>query len=87
MVPTRKRELGLSVAPNGQGMRVTAVQPGSVADELGIEPGDVVLTVHRWPVRSLDWWHLLRSGDDGSVRLEIEDGKTGARAVRFARLG
>jgi hypothetical protein len=47
---TRKRELGLSVAPDGDGVRVTAVQPGSA----GHEPGDVVLTVHRWPVRDLD---------------------------------
>ncbi len=68
-------------------MRVTHVERDSVGHDLGIEPGDVVLTVHRWPVRTLEWRNLLVSGASGSVRIEIRDGRRDRRVVRHAQFG
>jgi serine protease Do len=41
------------IEPNQQGVIVTAVEPGSVAEESGLKPGDVVTDVNRKPVTSV----------------------------------
>lgn len=44
--------------------KIAAVSPGSVADELGLEPGDLVLAVNNRPLRDvLDFRFLTSSGE------------------------
>jgi serine protease Do len=48
--PEVAQKLGLP--PNTQGAVVAEVAPGGLAAEAGLRPGDVILEVHRQPVRS-----------------------------------
>jgi len=48
VTPDMARRLGLPAGTNGA--IVEAVQPGSAADDAGVEPGDVILAVNRQPV-------------------------------------
>jgi serine protease Do len=51
LTPQIAESLGLEKA---DGVVVSAVDPGSVADEAGIRRGDVILEVDRKPIRSID---------------------------------
>lgn len=50
ITPEMAANLGLG---GMQGVVVTAVEPGSAADEAGLQPGDIVREVNRKPVRNL----------------------------------
>lgn len=62
----------------GQGALVLHVRPGGTADQLGVEPGDVVLALNGRPVASRhDVRDVVRSaapGDDARVRVMDGDG-------------
>ena len=47
---------GATLAPdeNGRGVAVGAIAPGSVAAGSGLRPGDVIVSVNRQPVNSVD---------------------------------
>jgi serine protease Do len=51
LTPQIAESLGLEKA---EGVVVTAVEPGSAADEAGIRRGDVILEIDRRPIRSVD---------------------------------
>jgi len=51
LTPQIAESLGLDKT---EGVVVTAVEPGSAADEAGIRRGDVIVEVDRKPIRSLD---------------------------------
>ncbi|HZA53415.1 MAG TPA: DegQ family serine endoprotease [Candidatus Udaeobacter sp.] len=51
LTPQIAESLGLDKA---DGVVVTAVEPGSAADEAGIRRGDVIMEIDRKPIRSLD---------------------------------
>jgi serine protease Do len=51
LTPQIAESLGLEKA---DGVVVTAVEPGSAADEAGIRRGDVIVEIDRKPIRSLD---------------------------------
>jgi serine protease Do len=51
LTPQIAESLGLDKA---EGVVVTAVEPGSAADEAGIRRGDVILEIDRKPIRSVD---------------------------------
>ena len=51
LTPQMAESLGLEKT---DGVVVTAVEPGSAADEAGIRPRDVILEVDRKPIRNLD---------------------------------
>lgn len=59
----------------GEGIVVTAVKPGSVAAQAGIEPGTLILQVNQQPVR-----------DAGSFKLAIEQSRD-KRALLLLRKG
>jgi len=50
LTPDMQKELGIA---EKEGVLVTAVQPGSPADDAGIEPGDLIKEVNRKPVRTV----------------------------------
>ncbi len=50
LTPNTAKKLSIEVAT---GVLVTAVKPGSPADEAGLQPGDVILEVNRTPVGTL----------------------------------
>jgi serine protease Do len=51
LTPQIAESLGLDKA---EGVVVTAVEPGSAADEAGIRRGDVIMEIDRKPIRSVD---------------------------------
>jgi serine protease Do len=53
-------KLGMMVAGAGsEGVRVQRVQPGSIAEQLGIKPGDIVTNINREKVTSVDAYRKL----------------------------
>jgi serine protease Do len=59
LTPQIAESLGLEKA---DGVVVSAVDPGSVADEAGIRRGDVILEVDRKPIRSIDEYKKAVAG-------------------------
>ena len=59
LTPQIAESLGLERA---EGVVVSAVDPGSVADEAGIRRGDVILEVDRKPIRSIDEYKKSLAG-------------------------
>ena len=59
LTPQIAESLGLEKA---EGVVVSAVDPGSVADEAGIRRGDVILEVDRKPIRSIDEYKKAVAG-------------------------
>ena len=58
--PQMAESLGLE---KSEGVVVSAVEPGSAADEAGIRRGDVIMEVDRKPVRNLDEYKKAIAGD------------------------
>ncbi len=71
------RRLGL---PRGaSGVVVSAVAPGSAADEAGLEPGDLIREVNRQPVDSVAGFRsALQAAGRGSVVLLVQRGRSTA---------
>jgi len=59
LTPQMAESLGLDRA---DGVVVSAVDPGSAADEAGIRRGDVILEIDRKPIRSLDEYKKAVAG-------------------------
>jgi serine protease Do len=59
LTPQMAESLGLDRA---EGVVVSAVDPGSAADEAGIRMGDVILEIDRKPIRSLDEYKKAVAG-------------------------
>jgi serine protease Do len=67
VTPDMAESLGLDRA---QGVVITGVEPGSLADEAGLEEGDVILEINRKPVRDL-----------ADYRKTVAETKKGARLL------
>ncbi len=75
ITPELARDLGV---PEGRGVAVARVTPGSPADEAGLRRGDVLLEANRNPVKSRDEFDTLmrqRSGE-GSLLFLVRRGGT-----------
>jgi serine protease Do len=73
--------------PLGEGVIVTVVTPGSPAAEAGIQPGDLVQSVNRQSVNSVDdFENAVRGTNDNKVLLLVRRGEYSQFiVVRFAR--
>jgi hypothetical protein len=70
---------------NGFGERVTNVRWGSIAERMGLESGDTILSLNGFPLRYQgSWKDALRDAvyNGGYVRLKIRDVRTGFIATR-----
>jgi serine protease Do len=67
VTPDMAESLGLD---RPQGVVITAVEPGSLADEAGLQEGDVILEINRKPVR-----------DVADYRKAVAEAKKGARLL------
>lgn len=69
-LPSRRTGgIGIRFQPDGEGMRVVEVVPGTPAEAAGLEPGDVILAVGDDPVAGMDADQFVSTmtGDEGTV--------------------
>ncbi|MCE5265787.1 MAG: DegQ family serine endoprotease [Deltaproteobacteria bacterium] len=74
ITPEIAQQLGLSTK---KGVIVVDVQEGSVADEVGIQPQDIILQVNKVRVSTLKEYQreIAKAGEKGSILLLIKRGK------------
>jgi len=74
LTPTTAQKYGLI---DEDGMLVTQVARGSVAARAGIQPGDVILQLGRYPVNSLKQFSILMQHlpESGNVRIGVARGQ------------
>jgi len=75
---------------NGYGERVTHVRWGGLASQIGLEPGDTILSMNGYRLNYHGAWSdaLYRAMSDGGlVRLRIRDVRTGQVAFRQIYVG
>ena len=78
--------LGIHYTPTTDGLQVSFVASDSTAQRLGLKPGDVIVSIHGYPVIDAKIWSRLLSAGGSYVRLRIRDGRTGSLRTRFADL-
>lgn len=74
---------------NGFGQRIESVRPGGRAARLGLEPGDVILSLNGFRLSySGSWTNALSRAlnDGGFVQLRVRDVRTGLVHVRSTRI-
>ncbi|HZI03154.1 MAG TPA: PDZ domain-containing protein, partial [Archangium sp.] len=71
--------LGLRVKPTRGAMAIQSVRPGSAADEVGLEPGDLIVRVNNQPVAEPASFQeaLLSARGTRSVLLLVRRGRYG----------
>ncbi len=75
---------------NGFGQRVTSVQWGGIARQMGLESGDVILSLNGYPLTYNGSWNdALREAmnNGGWVQLTVRDVRTGFVATRETFVG
>lgn len=60
---------------SGKEHKIDAVEKGSIAEEMGIEPGDVLLSVNGKPIRDVFDYHFLINDDALKVLVRKPDGQ------------
>jgi serine protease Do len=70
-------EIGISVRPSNEGLRITVVDRDSLAAQAGLKNGDVLLSVNGTPARNVDDVdHVLqRDFNKGSLLMEVGRGR------------
>jgi hypothetical protein len=74
----------------GYGQRVESVRPGGRAARLGLEPGDVILSLNGYRLTYSGSWNDALSRalyDGGFVQLRVRDVRTGLVVARQTRIG
>lgn len=80
----RERNGELRFVPDKRGLKVLAVVPDSAAEEMGIEPGEVVVKVNGQPVRSeRQLYHAVQT-NPAFCKLEVLDRRGEVRFVQRA---
>ena len=59
------------------GVQIISVEPGSLAEEAGLQPGDTLLEIHGEAVLDqLSYQYLITREDEAVLRLRRPDGST-----------
>lgn len=83
-------KFGFASSNIGFGERLLSVRPGGRASQLGLEPGDVILSLNGYRLTYTGSWNDALSRalyDGGFVRLEVRDVRTGHVRVRNTYVG
>jgi predicted metalloprotease with PDZ domain len=82
----RGRDFGIRFDQTEWGVCVTDVIPGSPAQRIGLEQGDVIVGVYGYPVHYAGAWDWLMSHELNYLQLRIRDGRTGGFVTRDVSL-
>lgn len=55
--------------------KIIRVQPGSIAEELGVEPGDILLSVNGHQIEDVFDYHYLVNEEDLTVLIRKPNGE------------
>lgn len=81
LFPDGQPRLGVEVEPGPDGLQIRSVRPGSLADELGLQPGDRLQSINGEPVRSTDEVGAALGKDSGRVEVKVKRGDATHSAV------
>ncbi len=81
LFPDGKPRLGVEVEPGASGLQVRSVRPGSLADELGLQPGDHLQSINGEQVRSTDDVSSALGKDNSRVEVKVKRGDATHSAV------
>ena len=79
LTPSVRNQLGLP--PNMQGVVISNLDQDSPAAQAGLQPGDVIESINRHPVRNVDEFNQLASTAKGEVLLRVNRQGTGMFVV------
>jgi hypothetical protein len=84
-------KFGFSSFNNGYGERITGVRWGGIAQRMGLESGDTILSLNGYPLNYHGAWTDALSHavyhDGGYVKLRVRDVRTGFVATRQIYVG
>ncbi len=81
LFPDGQPRLGVEVEPGADGLQVRSVRAGSLADELGLKPGDQLQTINGEAIRSTADVAAALGKDSGRVEVEVKRGSASHSAV------
>jgi hypothetical protein len=67
-------------APN-LGLEITQIVPGSAAQRIGLEPGDVILQLNRYKLESHEQLKWVIANSNGHLRIKVRDVRTGSEII------
>ncbi|MHB8901511.1 MAG: DegQ family serine endoprotease [Thermoguttaceae bacterium] len=83
LTPDVARQLGAD--EQDRGVVITAIEPGSLAARLGLQPGDVILAIGNAPVHDVAAFHQATQGLDVAQGFRIQVMRGGSRQYLFFR--
>ncbi|HEY0136824.1 MAG TPA: trypsin-like peptidase domain-containing protein [Nannocystis sp.] len=81
LFPDGQPRLGVEVEPGADGLQVRSVRAGSLADELGLRPGDQLQTINGEAIRSTADVAAALGKDSGRVEVKVKRGSASHSAV------
>lgn len=84
--PSTTADLGIDFEATRRGIKVTGVTPGSPAERIGLEAGDVIESLYGHPTTNRETWDWLTSYPGGYAPLRVRDVRTGAVVTRYVTL-
>ncbi len=81
LFPDGQPRLGVEVEASPGGLQIRNVRPGSLADELGLQPGDRLQSINGEPVRSTEDVGVALGKDSGRVEVKVKRGDATHSAV------